>query len=189
MSRSSTQWKKKDVSYQNYIHYIKKKPKRFELTLIDLLYLRNFKGVNASIHEKENLVNAKLKKYSENLRIIHKEFGDRQLRGLSKEELRLLKSKAQSFICLTLHNSMAIDGFKTSYASALLHFHFPNLIPILDRRVLAGVGIDAKKDTQGQVINIENYYPALIDKFYIHLKANPTKSLRDYDKENFTKRI
>lgn len=189
MSKASTQWGKADVSYQNYIHYIERKPEKFELTLVDLHYIRNFKGGNASIHEKESLVNAKLKKYSEYLKVIHKEFGDKQLRDLSKEESELLKSKAQSFICLTLDNSTAIDGFKTSYASALLHFYFPNLIPILDRRVLNGVGIHVKKNNQGQVINIKRHYPTLIDKFYIHLKANPTKSLRDYDKENFTKPI
>lgn len=189
MSKSSTQWEKADVSYQNYIHYIKRKPEKFELTLIDLYYIRNFKDGNASIHEKEKLANIKLKEYSEYLRVIHKEFSDKQLRDLSRGELKLLKSKAQSFICLTLDNSTAIDGFKTSFASALLHFYFPNLIPILDKRVLNGVGIDVKKNTQDQVINIEKYYPTLIDKFYIHLKANPTKSLRDYDKENFTKRL
>ena len=185
MSRSSTRWKKSDVSYQNYVHYIKRKPKRFKLTLIDLLHIRNFKGGNASIHEKQNLANTKLKKYSEYLNIIHKVFSGKQLKNLSNKELELLKSKARSFICLTLESSTAIDGFKTSYASALLHFYFPNLVPILDRWVLNGVGIDAKKNTQNQVINIETYYPALIEKFYIHLKANPTKSLRDYDKENF----
>lgn len=77
MSKSSTQWEKADVSYQNYIHYIKRKPEKFKLTLIDLYYIRNFKDGNASIHEKEKLANIKLKKYSEHLRVIHKEFSDK----------------------------------------------------------------------------------------------------------------
>ncbi len=189
MSKASTQWKKADVSYQNYTHYIDRKPEKFELTLIDLLYIRNFKGGNASIHEKDILVNNKLKKYSICLKVIHNEFGDKQLRDLSKEELDSLKSKAKSFVDLTLDNNTAIDGLKTSYASTLLHFHFPNLIPILDKRVLNGVGIKVQKNKQGQVINIKRHYPELIDRFYHHLKKNPTKSLRDYDKENFTKTI
>jgi len=187
MSKASTQWEKANVSYQNYLHYIGRKEEKFELTLIDLLYIRNFKGGNASIHEEGALVNAKLQKYSEHLMDIYKEFGDKQLRNLLEEELESLKRKAQSFVRLTLDNNTSIDGFKSSYASALLHFYFPDLIPILDRRVLNGTGITVQKNKQGQVINIENYYPELIGRFYHHLKKNPTKSLRDYDKENFTK--
>jgi len=82
---------------------------------------------------------------------------------------------------------LTASGFKCSYASALLHFYFPNLVPILDRRVLNGIGIKVKRNKQGQVVNIERYYSALIDLFHSYLKYNPNKSLRDYDKENFVK--
>jgi len=189
MSKFSTQWEKADLSYQNYINYIERKTERFELTLIDLLYVRNFKGGNASIHEQEGSVNVKLKKYSTHLKEIYQEFCDKELKDLSKEELESLKRKVQAFIRLTSDSETAIDGFKSSFASALLHFYFPNLIPILDKRVLNGAGINVEKNKQGQVINIERHYSDLIDKFYIYLKNNPTKSLRDYDKECFTKPI
>ncbi len=189
MNKAFTQWKKANKSYQNYLAYIKSKRERFKLTLIDLLYVRNFKGGNASIHEDESSMNVKLKKYSECLGNIHNRFDSKRLGELSNGELKVLKEKAHSFVSLTLSDDTSIDGFKSSYASALLHFYFPNLIPILDRRVLNGAGIHAKKNSQGQVINIEQYYPNLIDKFYIYLKNNPIKSLRDYDKECFTKPI
>ncbi len=189
MSKASTQWEKANISYQNYVNYIKRKIKKFELHLIDLLYIRNFKGGNASIHEEETSVDTKLKEYSKHLEEIDREFGNKQLRELSEEELESLKKKVQSFIQLTKNRMTAIDGFKSSYASALLHFYFPDLIPILDRRVLNGVGIEVEKNSQGQVINIEEHYPELIDKFFDYLKKNPTKSLRDYDKECFTKPI
>jgi hypothetical protein len=183
------QWQKANISYQNYLNYIGRKGERVELTYIDLLYVSNFKGGNASINEDEASVNEKLKEYSKHLRALDQEFGAKYLKDLSNEELESLKNKALSFIKLTLSNSTSIDGFRCSYASALLHFHFPNLIPILDRRVLNGIGIKVEKNKQGQVISIERYYPELITRFYNHLRDNPNKSLREFDKENFIKPI
>lgn len=183
------QWQKANISYQNYLDYIGRKEKRFELAYIDLLYVSNFKGGNASINEDEASLNGKLKEYSKHLMAINQEFGVKYLKDLSNEELESLKNKSLSFIRLTLSNSTSIDGFRCSYASAVLHFHFSNLIPILDRRVLNGVGIKVEKNKQGQVINIERYYPELITRFYNYLRDNPNKSLRDFDKENFIKPI
>lgn len=184
MSRQSTLWDKANVSYKNYLHYIGRKTDKFELSLIDLLFVGNFKGGNASIHEEEPKVDSNLKKYSKRLRDIYNKFGDRPLRDLSNEELESLKKKAKSFVCLTLHKDTSIYGFGSSYASALLHFHFPSLVPILDRRVLNGLGI-AKVLPKRQVKNIEDYYCTLIDHFYGHLKEHPSISLRDHDYENF----
>ena len=42
--RATTQWDKSSISYKNYQSYIANKPQKFELTLIDLLYISNFKG-------------------------------------------------------------------------------------------------------------------------------------------------
>lgn len=144
------QWQKANISYQNYLNYIRRKEKKFELTYVDLLYVSNFKGGNASINEDENSVNGKLKEYSKHLTVISQEFGKKYLKDLPNEELESLKNKASSFIKLTLSNSTSIDGFRCSYASAMLHFHFPNLIPILDRRVLNGVGIKVEKTSKGK---------------------------------------
>jgi len=38
-------------------------------------------------------------------------------------------------------------------------------------------------------MNIKRYYPELITRFYKHLRDNPNKSLREFDKENFIKPI
>ena len=82
-----------------------------------------------------------------------------------------------------------IDGFGSSYTSALLHFHFPTLIPILDRRVLNGAGINAEINAQGQVVDIERYYPELIQYFHRELRNRPEIDLRALDKELFIKPI
>lgn len=187
MSRASTYWENANISYNNYMNFIEGKENRFELSYIDLLYISNFKGGFASIHEEESSVNEKLKKYSEQLKEINNEFKGKNLDDLTDEELNLLKKKAEKFLQTTTEESTNIYGFKSSYASAMLHFYFPDLLPILDKRVLKGVSIDTEKKSNDQVKDIKQYYPELINKFHQHLKNNPEKSLREYDEECFKK--
>lgn len=94
MSPRLRRWEKANISYKNYLTYLGRKDGRFKLTLIDLLYVSNFKGGYASIHENESSVNAKLEKYSEHLKEIHNRFGSRRLGDLTTEELQVLQEKA-----------------------------------------------------------------------------------------------
>lgn len=183
-------WEKADISYHNYLKYIQRKGDKYALSLIDLLYVSNFKGGNASINESESSVNQKLERYSSLMREIQEEFGERRLAELTREDIVRLKEQAGAFLNLTARDSShSIDGFKSSYASALLHFHFPNLIPILDRRVLNGAGLEVEVNSQKQVVRIERYFPELIDKFYEELRKRQNLTLRALDKEYFTKKI
>jgi t-SNARE complex subunit (syntaxin) len=185
--RAITRWGKANIGYQNYLSYLSQKKNKFELTLIDLLYGSNFKGGNASICEDESSVNTKLLKYSEQLRNINKEFSNESLREINNNNLTLLKKMCDSFISLTTSNK--IDGFQSSYASALLHLYFPNLIPILDRRVLNGANIKAETNSQGQVKNIEQYYSDLIEKYRDFLINHTDKTIRDFDYKCFVKPV
>lgn len=80
-----------------------------------------------------------------------------------------------------------INGFKYSYMSALLHAYFPNLLPILDRRILINFDLVFSKDLDStkQVKKIEQYYGSLVNKFRDILVMNDTKSIRHIDYENF----
>lgn len=184
MSKASKQWEKAVVSHENYIRYLERKKKKFELSIIDILYIRNFKGGQATTHEEEASLDNKLREYSRHLSLMHQQFGNEQLRDLSDDELELLKQRVRPFLELTSAGGTSIDGFKSSYASTLLHFYFPDLVPILDKRVLKGAHI-AKVNSQSQIRNMKSYYPELIHRFYVYLKNHPNKSLRDYDKELF----
>lgn len=181
---ASTRWINANKSLQNYKAYIGKKPNRFALTYIDLLYVSNFKGGNASIHEEEDIVDKKLLAYSVSLKEIFLNFNDKNLNSLSDDSIEILIIKTQQFLNLTLQEKSRIFGFKSSYASALLNAYFPTLIPILDRRVLTNLGIASRNPTTGQVDNMEIFMPALIKKFYERLKINGT-TLRDLDQEFF----
>ena len=190
MSREKTRWEKADISYQNYAEYLRRKPIPYVLSLIDLLYVSNFKGGNASIQESESSINQKLKRYSDDIQKIADRFGERNLRDLNEIDLKFLQTSCIDFLTLVNKDSLfRIDGFGSSYASALLHFHFPKLIPILDRRVLNGAGIKAKTNKQGQIIDIEIYYPELIQYFHGELEKRPEIELRNLDKELFIKPI
>jgi len=83
--KALTQWTKSSISYNNYQDYIGKKSERFKLSLIDLLYISNFKGGNATINETERLIEEKLNSYSEFLVVINKKFNSKGLQELMEK--------------------------------------------------------------------------------------------------------
>lgn len=189
--KATTQWDKAAISYDNYVKYIDGKTDKFGLTLIDLLYISNFKGGNSTINEDELKIKDKLKTYSKALREIEAEFGSRKLGDLNDTETNRLIEKVKALCSLTKKNTKSkIDGFSVSYLSALLNCYFPNLLPILDRRVLINLGLVTNPDinNQGQIINIERFYEILINKMK-EKSLVERKSIRQIDKELFVIKI
>jgi hypothetical protein len=138
-------------------------------------------------------VNEKLKDYSEALKGINRLFGRKSLSELNSDETSQLIEQIQHTTQLTTKNkNFRIDGFKISYLSALLCSFFPNLIPIIDRRILYGIGLESriKLNSQKQVINMIELYPDLIKQMQILLRSDEeTKSIRELDKELFIKKL
>lgn len=183
-------WNKMNISFQNYLYYVSNK-KTFKLTLIDLLYISNFKSGNSAIHEKEDIVNKKLENYSTYFEIIKQEFSGKYLSELNLEETEKLCNLIQEIILLT-QSENAIDGFKVSYLSALLHAHFPNLIPILDRRILINLNLVNSKDLSNskpkQVKKIENFFVKLILELKQH-QIELKMTLRELDRYYFIQEL
>jgi hypothetical protein len=163
---------------------LRKKP-RYVLTLVDLLHASNFKGGNSSIIDPEGEVNRRLTRYSELLQVIEERIGEKALGRLTPKEKEWFKEIAQRFIELPHDNLTAIRGFRSSYASAVLSGHFPELAPVLDRNILLGAEIKHSTTKQGQVINIERYYAKLIDTLYARLSSKSSLSLRLLDEQLF----
>lgn len=189
--RASTQWEKSSISYLNYQNYIQKKPIRFKLTLVDLLYVSNFKGGNATINELEKEIDFKLESYSKILQSIEREFKNSKLANLDAEQIEKLTLFVDEICNLTLKSSEnKIDGFSVSYLSALLNSYFPKLIPILDRRVLINLQLASKqnRDKQDQIKNIQRFFTPLINKIAL-LSREQKKSIRELDKELFIQKI
>lgn len=188
---ASTRWEKSNISYINYLEYIESKTNRFNLTIVDLLYISNFKGGNASIHEKSSIVNKKLELYSEKLLKINDRFNNRKLEDLSEEECNDLTELVRdaSELCEN-KTSTKIDGFGPSYLSAIMNAYFPNLIPILDRRVLINLKLVRKTNLRsGQILKIEDFYAPLIKKFAELSKKNTNESFRDIDRKYFSMKL
>jgi len=189
--RASTQWKKSSISYQNYQNYISNKNNKFELTFIDLLYVSNFKGGNATINEPEREINLKLKSYSKLFLTIEYEFQNLKLSNLSIKQINHLNTLVNEVCDLTLRKSeYKIDGFSVSYLSALLNAYFPLLIPILDRRILINIELVTEKDRdkQDQIKDIQRFFSPLIKKM-AEISKEFQKSIREIDRELFVLKI
>jgi hypothetical protein len=183
--RAVQQWDKSDISYTNYSNFISSKSDKFKLTFIDLLYVSNFKGGYATINEPENTITEKLIVYGEIFKAINSKFYNKDLKNLNDFETTELISLADKLLLLTdYRNDNKIDGFSVSFLTTLLHFYFPNLYPILDRRVLNGLELITKVDlnTQGQVKKLNTFYPKLILEFR---QKTENKSIRELDRELF----
>lgn len=183
-------WEKSRNAYNNYEDYIVRNRKLFQkhtLTLIDLFYVKNFKGGSAVFGDSENSINQKLKKYASVLDEIESRFGEKaNIKTLDDSQLSNLKSFGVEFISLEDNIEFKIKGLSTSFCTTILHFHFPNLYPIMDRRVLINSEIVTSKekevDTQGQVIKMKAYYERLIDK----VRDSDFKTINDFDKHFFS---
>lgn len=188
-NRANTRWENSDTSYKNYQSYIiSKSERKFNLTMLDLLYISNFKGGNASIHEDEISVNKKLEQYSKMLIKIDERFGEKELIDLSVEDCDELIEVLTEACNLTKERETKIYGIGASYLSALLNAYFPNLIPILDRRVLINLKLVSKADivkSTKQIKNIERFYEKLVEKSAKLCQEGKDKTLRDIDREYF----
>ena len=186
--KAKTFWEKARFTYNNYQAYLKKKQDRFKLDIVDLLFVSNFKAGNGNIQEDEESVELKLIAYSSLLQEINQAFRNEKLNlgELDTIELDQLYSFLEKLMKICQENR--IDGFGISYSSALFSFYFPDLIPILDRRILMGTEIVNKPEQMnsvGQVIKIENYYKDLIIFLHKDLVSKKFSKIKDADKAYF----
>jgi hypothetical protein len=184
--RAANQWEKARIPYGYYLSHIKSKSPKHSLTVLDLLFVKNFKGGSATIAEPESRLTDKLKQYSKHLGEILEAFGGKELGALGNKDLDALIQKVSTFLGLTRDSKTRIDGFGPSFASALLNAHLPELVPILDRRLLNGCAIaGVETDSQGQVKHIDKHYPDLIRDFHDRLSRDPAATIESIDRSLF----
>lgn len=189
-TRAKNTWRKSRVSWSYYQEYLKQKNKPFLIELIDLLFISNFKGGNASINEDPIKLTEKLKDYSDKLLEIKNRFTKTKLHELDTQELKDLIDLSNGLMPLTSNEKTKIDGFGPSYLSALLSAHFPELLPILDRRILSGLQVKSTKvNSEGQVENIGKYYHLVIRGVYMLSKASNGTSVIEIDETLFSQKL
>ena len=174
------------LAYQD--HRSRKEDSPYALSYIDLLFVSNFKGGNASIGDAHHQVNACLRQhYQPALERIAERFGDLMLVDVKDaDRLPELTEQGQAFLDLTQTAGSCISGFGISWASALLALNFPDLFPILDRRVLNGLGLLRSGDLNDakQVKDRISFYPQLIERM-AERAASGGGSLRKLDEALF----
>lgn len=152
--QATTNWDSANRAFILYQDYLTSKADRFDLSASDLMYISNFKGGNASVSGTTSEILQKLESYSAILREIDRPFRDKNLGSLNPPELESLVTIClESFSTL---NANRINGFSYSYWSAMLCAYFPALFPILDRWIVANLGIQHEKNSQGQVKSLQN---------------------------------
>jgi hypothetical protein len=183
--RADTNWENANRAFILYKDYLQGKTDCFALSVIDLMYISNFKGGNASVSGTTTEITTKLESYSAILRRINEAFGDRSLGVLSPTEVEsLIAICIESFSILDTNR---IKGFSHSNWSALLCAYFPSLLPILDRWIVTNLCIIHEKDSQGQVKDLGQHYPEVIRRFH-KLTKSEGLSIRELDKRLFIER-
>jgi hypothetical protein len=184
-------WDRAAHAYEHYLEYVANKPDRHALSFTDLVYIKNFKGGSTIIAEPLATLSPKLQQYEQALRQAAecREFSS-PLKDVHDSDYALARSRMVAFVAMAQSSRAKINGFGVSFSSALLHFYFPALVPILDRRAVNGAGLNGiKVDGQDQVTNLLELYPALIDCFRARLKADAKLTLRSLDRHFFSQEL
>ena len=184
-----SRWELLNIAMLHFQQYINSKEDRFAVSIVDLLHVSNFKGGNASITEPPGTLGAKISTYETKLRAINDVFAGKSLRDLDCQETMELIAMCDEVSSLAAKKESKIRGFGPSYSSALLFACFPDLIPVLDRRILNGANIEVAYNSQKQVKKIEKHFGELIIVCQLELINRPRLSLRELDKEYFVKEL
>lgn len=185
--KAKSTWLRAENAYQHYRQYMATKSNQFTLSFTDLIYVKNFKGGSSVIGESTTTLKEKLMHYEHAIRSFDAQPESKlTLAQLDDGPYESLRGKMVAFANLPNERNADINGFGVSFASTLLHFHFPHLVPILDRRALNGSlipGLVVNGDNQ--VINLLDLYPALINYFRARLREDLSLTLRELDSRLF----
>jgi len=190
--RAEKQWTRAQHAYEHYQKYISTKEDRCRLSFVDLIFIKNFKGGSATITEPVASLDGKLKPYEEALRRLDgsKLFSEKNLGTIDEKDYTRVRNVIVAFAAMPEVPEYDISGFGSSFASALLHFYFPNIVPILDKRAINGCGIQGLNvDASNNVTNLLELYPDLVDQFRERLRENPRLSLRELDYHFFSQEL
>jgi hypothetical protein len=189
--KAISQWDRSQHAYEHYLRFIAAKPDHYALTITDLIFVKNFKGGSATIAEPVATLTGKLQPYEKAIRLcaVDPAFG-LTLASIPNQDYGRVRDLMVSFSGLPELPASDINGFGCSFASALLHFYFPEAVPILDKRALNGAGIQGLQvDKYNNVLNLLELYPALIDACRTQLQQRPRSTLRQLDRALFIQKL
>lgn len=161
------------------------------MSCADLAFVLNFKGGSACIREPVATLADKLRHYEHALRACAADpVFALTLSTIPDEDYNRVRSTILAFASLPGNPESRISGFGSSFASALLHFYFPLVVPILDKRALNGSGVQGLRvNSSDAVTNLLELYPDLVDNFRTRLQQDQQTTLRELDRRWFIERL
>jgi len=121
-------------AYAHYQNYISSKNDAYALSFVDLLYVKNYLGSKSTLTEPPLSCAEKLLNYEERLRrCAQDEAFNLNLRILNNADYLRVRKRILEFSTLPLRPEFLIAGFGCPASIILLHFYFPNLVPLIDR--------------------------------------------------------
>jgi hypothetical protein len=189
--RAEGQWNRAQHAYDHYQQFINAKSDRYALSFADFACVKNFKGGSATIAEPVATFAPKLLNYERAIRLCAADpaFG-LTLSTILIQDYARVRNLIVDFGTLSETAASHINGFRCSFASALLHFHFPRVVPILDKRALNGSGVPGiQVDRFNNVTNLLALYPKLIDACRARLLQRPNLTLRELDRLLFIEQL
>lgn len=189
--QAKTNWCRAQQAYEHYQCFIAAKPSRYALSFADLAFVKNFKGGNAIIAEPVSTFSAKLTIYEKALQACADDSAfSLTLATIAPKDFPRIQKQIVDFVTLPEASASHIAGFGCSFASALLHFHFPLIVPILDKRALNGSGIQGLEvDSANNVKNLLDLYPELINYCRACIRKQPSLTLRTLDSQLFIQQL
>ncbi len=190
-NRAVTNWGRAQHAYEHYQSFIAAKPDKYALAFADLAFVKNFKGGSAFIDEPVATFAPKLRPYEDALRACAADTAFAlTLSTVPDSDYIRVRNIITAFAALPETPASDISGFGSSFASALLHFYFPLLVPILDKRALNGSGVRGLQvDRYNNVTNLLSLFPALIDNCRTRLQQNQQLTLRELDRQLFIEQL
>ena len=185
--KASNQWQKANKAFTLYQEYLTSKGEnRLNLTVVDLLFISNFKGGSSTIADDARVISTALEAYTLAICQIDQAFHDRTLGSLTEREIDVLIQLVVHALRIVDENP--INGFYHSFFSALLCSMFPSLLPIIDKWIIPNLELAPRGTGNWQIDNIGDYYPEVIRRFHHRLSKEQRLSVRELDKRLFIER-
>ena len=176
-------WNQGQHAYAHYRAYLGAKPEEYRLGMADLVYLKNAHGGYAMISESPLTLPAKLRHYEEALRECSVDPGFGFPLGLIAEaDYRRARSRMLAFAGLPARPEARITGVGTVLAVALLHHHFPAIVPLFGWGRVGDPAFEPGGFLPGQSVPpLLAAYGDRIDATRLALQRNPVLTVRELD--------
>jgi hypothetical protein len=167
-------------AYAHYQNYIASKNDVYTLSFGDLLYVKNYLGSNSKLTEPPLSCAEKLLNYEDRLRrCAQDEAFNLNMRIINNADYLRVRKRIIEFSTLPLRPEFLIAGFDCLASITLLHFYFPNLVPLIDRDAIARkIYGEIKTNYYGEISDPRSAFLKIIGTYRRVLEGTSSQTTR-----------